>query len=230
MRRRVARAASRALAALIGASLALGAAPVVSAQAQGAPAAAPAALPADSQAAGIMCFYAAVLNGRAQSEAVAEATWFLFDAARRATTDKPDSFVEKVEELVGLTPPNLETLASDAPQLLPLCASRYPLISSKRTVTLPADPFTRDMQCYALTGYMVGMTESELEDSGESPFGKRMTALSEKLAARLTPERYIAAGFTEEQAMQALFARSLRDVSPLGNLMNVLSACEASGG
>lgn len=214
---------SRAVAALIGAAMALGA--VSPAQAQAAP-----ALPADAQEAGIMCFYAAVLNGRGQTEAVAEATWFLFDAARQVTAETPGAFVDKVEELVGLTPPNLETLATDAPQLLPLCASRYPLISSRRTITLATDPFARDMQCYALTGYMVGLAESELEDSGESPFGKRMAALSERLAAKLTPERYIAAGFSDEQAIQALFARSLRDVSPIGNLMSILSACEAAAG
>lgn len=212
---------SRAMAALIGVGMALGAVPMT-ARAQGAP-----ALPADPQEAGIMCFYAAVLNGRGQTEAVAEATWFLFDAARRVTADKPEIFVDKVEELVGLTPPNLETLATDAPRLLPLCASRYPQISSKRTITLPSDPFTRDMQCYALSGYMVGLVESELEDGGESPFGKRMTALSDKLTAELTPERYIAAGHSDEAAIQALFARSLRDVSPMGNLMSILTACEA---
>jgi hypothetical protein len=216
---------SRAVAALIGAAMALGAMPVSPARAQGAPAP---ALPADAQQAGILCFYAAVLTGRGQTEAVAEATWFLFDAARQVTADSPETFVDKVEELVGLTPPNLETLATDAPQLLPVCASRYPLISSKRTITLPSDAFVRDMQCYALTGYMVGLAESELEDSGESPFGKRMTALSERLSTRLTPERYIAAGFSEEPAIQALFARSLRDVSETGNLMSILSACEAA--
>ena len=214
---------SRAVAALIGAAMALGA--VSPAQAQSAP-----ALPADAQQAGIMCFYAAVLNGRGQTEAVAEATWFLFDAARNLTASTPETFVDKVEELVGLTPPNLETLASDAPQLLPACAGRYPLISSKRTITLAADPFTRDMQCYALSGYMVGLAESELEDGGESPFGKRMAALSDKLSARLTPERYIAAGYAEEPAIQALFSRSLRDVSPIGNLMSILTACEAAAG
>ncbi|AOG00307.1 MAG: hypothetical protein ACT6R2_08670 [Blastomonas fulva] len=218
---------SRAVAALIGAAMALGAVPASPARAQ---VAATPALPADAQAAGIMCFYAAVLAGRGQTEAVAEATWFLFDAARRVTADTPETFVEKVEELVGLTPPNLETLATDAPQLLPLCAARYPLISSKRTITLPADPFTRDMQCYALTGYMAGVAESELEDSGESPFGKRMTALADRLSARLTPERYIEKGHTDEASIQRLFALSLRDISPVGNLMSILTACEAAAG
>lgn len=219
---------SRAIAALTGAAMALGATPALAvqaqAQAQGAPAA---ALPADAQEAGIMCFYAAVLNARGQTEAIAEATWFLFDAARLVTTDNPEAFVEKIDEMMGVTPPNLETLATDAPQLLPLCASRYPQISSQRTVTLAADPFARDMQCYALTAYMVGLTESELEDSGESPFGKRMTALADRLTAKLTPERYIAAGYADEPAIQALFARSLREVSPMGNLMRILTACEA---
>lgn len=177
-----------------------------------------------------MCFYAAVLNGRGQTEAVAEATWFLFDAARGVTADAPATFVDKVEELVGLTPPNLETLATDAPQLLPVCAARYPQISSKRSISLPTDPFTRDMQCYALTGYMAGLAESELEDSGESPFGKRMTALADRLTAKLTPERYIAAGYADEAAIQTLFSTSLREVSPMGNLMSILTACEAAAG
>lgn len=209
--------------ALTGAALALGAGP---ARAQ----AAPAALPNASQDAAIMCFYAAVLAGKANTEAVAEATWFLFDAARDATADKPEAFVEKVEELVGATPPNLETLATDAPALLPQCASRYPLISSKRSISLPADAFARDTSCYALTGYMVGVAESELEDDGKSAFALRMTALEEKLSARLPPERYIEAGFADEPAILGLFARALRDVSQLGNLMNVLKACEASAG
>lgn len=214
---------SRATLALTGAALALGAGPV-SAQSV------PAALPNASQDAAVMCFYAAVLAGNAQTEAVAEATWFLFDAARQATADKPEGFVEKVEELVGATPPNLETLATDAPALLPECASRYPLINSKRTITLPADEFARDTTCYALTGYMSGVAESELEDDGKSAFALRMKALEDKLSAKLPPERYIEAGYAEEPQILGLFSRSLRDVSQLGNLMSVIKACEAVAG
>ena len=128
------------------------------------------------------------LRATAQTEAVAEATWFLFDAAREATADKPEAFVEKVEELVGAAPPNLETLATDAPALLPQCASRYPLISSKRTITLPADEFARDTHCYALTGYMAGVAESELEDDGKSPLhaDDRAAGQAERQAAART--------------------------------------------
>lgn len=217
------RRVSSAVAALTGAAMALGAG---SATAQ----TAPVSLPVDVQQAGLTCFYAAVVTGGGKTEAVAEATWFLFDVARRATAEAPDGFIAKVEELAGLPPPNLESLATDAPQLLPLCAGRYPLISSKRAITLPADPFARDMQCFALTSYMAGVAESELEDSGESPFGKRVAALAEKLSAGLTEERLKSAGIADEAAMQGLFARSLRDVSPLGNPMKVLEACEAVAG
>lgn len=213
------------MAALTGAAMVLGASPVA-AQAPSAPA----SLPADPQGAGLTCFYAAVVTGGGKTEAVAEATWFLFDVARTITDGSPDAFITKVEELAGLPPPNLESLAADAPQLLPLCAARYPLISSKRTVTLPTDTFARDMQCFALTSYLAGVAESELEDAGESPFGKRVGALADKLSARLTEERVKAAGIADEAAMQGLFARSLRDVSPLGNPMKVLEACEASAG
>lgn len=211
---------SSAMAALIGAAMALGAAPTAAAQA-------PVALPVDPQEAGLACFYSAVVTGGGHTEAVAEATWFLFDTARTITSDAPETFIVKVEELASLPPPNLESLATDAPQLLPLCASRYPLISSKRTITLPSDPLTRDMQCFALTSYMAGVAESELEDAGESPFGKRVGALADKLSASLTEDRLKAAGITDEAAMQNLFSRSLRDVSPLGNPMKVLEACEA---
>ncbi|WP_439484867.1 hypothetical protein [Blastomonas fulva] len=214
---------SSAMAALIGASMALGAASQAAAQG----ARAPVALSADPQEAGLTCFYSAVVTGGGNTEAVAEATWFLFDTARRVTTDAPDTFIVKVEELADLPPPNLESLAADAPQLLPLCASRYPLISSKRTITLPSDPLTRDMQCFALTSYMAGVAESELEDAGESPFGKRVSVLADTLSAKLTEDRLKAAGITDEAAMQNLFSRSLRDVSPLGNPMKVLEACEA---
>lgn len=215
------RTVSSALAALTGAAMALGVAPVA-AQAPSAPA----SLPADPQEAGLTCFYAAVVTGGARIEAAAEASWFLFDVARNKTESAPDTFVERLEELAGLPPPNLESLASDAPQLLPLCAGRYPLISSKRTITLPADPFTREMQCFALTSYLAGMAESELEDSGESPFGKRVGALADTLSARLTEDRAKAAGITDAKAMEGLFARSLRDISPIGNPIKVLEACE----
>lgn len=219
---------ARASAALMSAVLALGAGPGLAPVASAQPA--PAALPADPQNAGIMCFYAAVLAGRAQTEAVAEAMWFLFDAARQATAEKPEGFVEKVEELVGATPPNLDTLATDAPALLPQCAARYPLISSKRAISLPGDEFARDTQCFALTGYMSGVAESELEDEGTSPFSIRLKALETRLDAKLPAERFIAAGLTDEAAIEGLFARALRDVSPIGNLMSVLTACEAAAG
>lgn len=219
------RPAVLAMAALIGAAMVFGAglpgAPPALAQP------APVSLPADPQDAGLTCFYAAVVTGGGKTEAVAEATWFLFDVARTATNASPDAFITKVEELAGLPPPNLESLATDAPQLLPLCAARYPLISSKRSVTLPSDPFARDMQCFALTSYLAGVAESELEDGGEGPFGKRVATLADTLAARLTEERVKAAGITDDAAMTGLFARSLREVGPLGNPMNVLSACEA---
>jgi hypothetical protein len=217
---------SSAMAALIGAAMAVGAAPT--AAAQGSPA--PLALSADPQEAGLTCFYSAVVTGGGHTEAVAEATWFLFDTARTITSDAPDSFIVKVEQLAELPPPNLESLATDAPQLLPLCASRYPQISSKRAIALPTDPLTRDMQCFALASYMAGVAESELEDAGESPFGKRVGALADTLSAKLTEDRLKAAGVADEAAMQGLFARSLRDVSPLGNPMKVLEACEAAAG
>ncbi|WP_373487319.1 hypothetical protein [Blastomonas sp.] len=216
---------AKACTALTGAALAFGAS--VPAHAQGATP----ALPNNSTEAAIMCFYAATLAGGGQTEVIAEASWFLFDAARRETADNPDAFIGKIDTLAGTPPPNLETVASDAPALLPLCASRYPLISSKRTITLPADSFARDVQCMALTGYMIGLAEGELEDSGDNPFTTRMKALEVKLETKLTPERYLAAGLgTEESAYERLFSRALRDVSPLGNLMSVLTACEVAGG
>lgn len=221
---------SSAMVALTGAATVLGAAPQWAGQAAAQAPSAPATLPVDPQAAGLTCFYSAVVTSGGHTEAVAEATWFLFDTARRVTSAAPESFIAKVEELASLPPPNLESLATDALQLLPLCASRYPLISSKRTITLPADSLARDMQCFALTSYMAGVAESELEDSGESPFGKRVAALADKLSATLTEDRLKAAGVTDQAAMQALFARSLRDVSPLGNPMKVLEACEVSAG
>lgn len=214
---------SRAMAALACAAMALGASPMAGAQA---PAGA-ARLPADPQEAALTCFYSAVVTGGGKIEAAAEASWFLFDLVRKQTEAAPESFVEKLEAAAGLPPPNIDTLASDALQLLPQCAARYPLISSKRVVTLPADPFTREMQCFALTSYLAGMAESELEDSGESPFGKRVGALADRLAAKLTEERAKAAGIADADAMQRQFSLSLRDISPLGNPMKVLEACEA---
>jgi hypothetical protein len=83
------------------------------------------------------------------------------------------------------------------------------------------------MQCLALAAYMQGLAESELEDGGQSPFGKRVITLGEKFTAKLPPERFVEAGHADEAAIQKLFAVMLRDVSPIGNLMNVLSACEA---
>jgi hypothetical protein len=215
---------SRAIVALTGAAMALGAAPMVAAQA---PARA-VSLSNDPQEAGLTCFYAAVVTGGGKIEAAAEASWFLFDLTRQQTEGSPETFVDRLEEAAGLPPPNIDTLAADAPALVPLCASRYPLISSKRVVTLPSDPFTREMQCFALTSYLAGMAESELEDSGESAFGKRVAALADTLAARLTEDRAKAAGIADAAAMQQVFARSLRDISPLGNPMKVLEACEAA--
>lgn len=217
---------SSAMAALIGASMALGAAP--QAAAQGSPA--PLVLPADPQEAGLTCFYSAVVTGGGKTEALAEASWFLFEIARQKTEAAPDTFVERLEEVAGLPPPNLDTLAGDAPKLLPLCAGRYPQISSKRAITLPSDPFTRDMQCFALASYLAGMAESELEDAGESPFGQRVGALADRLSARLTEDRAKAAGITDPDAMQRQFTRSLRDIGPAGNPMKVLEACEAAAG
>lgn len=222
----IARAASWAMAALAGVGMAVGAGPAMGAQG----AARVVALPADPQEAGLTCFYAAVVTGGGKIEAAAEASWFLFDIARTRTEDSPDTFVERLEEVAGLPPPNLESLAGDATQLVPLCASRYPLISSRRAIALPANPFARDMQCFALASYLAGMAESELEDSGESPFGKRVATLADMLAARLTEERAKAAGIGDEAAMSTQFSRSLRDVSPLGNTMKVLEACEAPAG
>lgn len=214
---------SRAVAALAGAAMALGAAPMAAAQAP----ARTVALASDPQEAGLTCFYAAVVTGKGKTEAAAEASWFLFDLVRQQTETSPETFVEKLEATASLPPPNLDTLATDAPALVPLCAARYPLISSKRVVTLPADPFTREMQCFALTSYLAGMAESELEDSGESPFGQRVGALADRLAAKLTEERAKAAGIADAEAMQRQFSLSLRDISPLGNPMKVLEACEA---
>jgi hypothetical protein len=211
------------MAALTGAALALAGIPA------GTALAAP-TLPDSGQDAAILCFYSAVVTGRGQTQPMAEAMWFLFDAAREATTDAPATFVDKVEALVGAPPPNLETLSTDAPAMLPQCAARYPLISSKRAVTLPTDPFTRDVRCAALAGYLADMAQAELEDAGESPFGKRVTTLSDRLATKLTPDRFAAAGHADQAAVQALFAVSLRDVSPMGNLISILSACEAAAG
>lgn len=214
---------ARAGAALMSAALAFAGLP--GAQAQPAP-----QLPESAQDAAIMCFYSAVLTGRGQAEPMAEAMWFLFDAARTATADAPDGFVDKVEELVAAPPPNLDTLATDAPAMLPQCASRYPLISSKRTITLPADTFARDMQCLALTIYLSDMAQGDLDDTGSEAFVTRLQALEAKLTARLTPERYQAAGLADEGARNLALARALRDVSPVGNLMSILTACEAAAG
>jgi hypothetical protein len=214
---------SKAVAALASAAMALGAAPMASAQAP----ARQARLATDPQEAGLTCFYAAVVTGGGKTEALAEASWFLFDLTRQQTEAAPETFAEKLEATASLPPPNLDTLAADAQTLLPQCASRYPLISSKRLVTLPADPFTREMQCFALTSYLAGMAESELEDSGESPFGKRVGALADRLAAKLTEERAKAAGIADEAGMIRQFSLALRDISPLGNPMKVLEACEA---
>ncbi len=214
---------SRAVAALASAAMALGAAPIAAAQA---PARA-VSLSDDPQEAGLTCFYAAVVTGGGKIEAAAEASWFLFDLVRQQTEASPETFVEKLEATASLPPPNLDTLATDAPALVPLCAARYPLISSKRAVTLPSDPFARELQCFALTSYLAGMAESELEDSGESPFGQRVGALADRLAAKLTEARAKAQGIGDADAMQAAFSRALRDISPLGNPMKVLEACEA---
>lgn len=214
---------SRAVTALAGAAMALGAAPMTAAQAP----TRPASLPADPAEAGLTCFYSAVVTGGGKLEAAAEASWFLFDIARQQTESAPETFVEKLEAVAGLPPPNIDTLAADAPALVPQCAVRFPLISSKRAITLPADLFAREMQCFALTSYLAGMAESELEDSGESPFGKRVGALADRLAAKLTEERAKAAGIVDAEAMQRQFSLSLREVSPLGNPMKVLEACEA---
>lgn len=214
---------SRAVAALASAAMALGAAPMVAAQA---PARA-VTLSSDPQEAALTCFYAAVVTGKGKIEAAAEASWFLFDLTRQQTESAPETFVEKMEATASLPPPNLDTLAVDAPALVPLCGARFPLISSKRAITLPADPFQREMQCFALTSYLAGMAESELEDSGESPFGQRVGALADRLAAKLTEERAKAAGIADAEAMQRQFSLSLREVSPLGNPVKVLEACEA---
>ena len=213
---------SRAIVALSGAAMALGPSPMAAAQA---PARA-ATLASDPQEAALTCFYAAVVTGKGKTEAAAEASWFLFDLVRQQTAGSPDTFAEKLEATASLPPPNLDTLATDAPALVPLCAARYPEISSKRAITLPSDPFTRELQCFALTSYLAGMAESELEDSGESPFGQRVGGLADRLAAKLTEERAKAQGIADAEAMQRAFSRALRDVSPLGNPMKVLEACE----
>ena len=64
------------------------------------------------------------------------------------------------------------------------------------------------------------------EMSGHETLGE-LDALADKLAAKLTEERAKAAGIADAEAMQRQFSLSLRDISPLGNPMKVLEACEA---
>lgn len=181
-------------------------------------------LPADTYDAAVRCNDVAFLVGKDQSDPpvadVARAMSFSLAAARVRPDSKP--VADRVQEIMGSVASRTGDIdAAQLPALTTLCNQRFPAIA-RTSVTLPADPLTRDTLCLVASSALAGMAAQRDKLTGGNELAP-LSLVMNRYVAKLTEERFKAAGLDPREAVLAQLPASV----DVGSLPVIEQSCAA---
>lgn len=148
---------------------------------------------------------------------------YLLLAAEADPQGKP--VMKRFVEITKAEPANLSP--DEARTTILQCDTRFPMVR-KAEVTLPRDPFERDMICFTATMLMHGVAQQASAVTGDTAEPLRWDRMSRIFGNRLTDEALADHGIRGEQAMDAQVEKETLAALHLGNFHAISIACEKS--